>query len=199
MRRNERAIEYSFAMRSICNVAPLSVLDVGTGPSALPGLIAQCGIRVMAVDKGEVRNRHCLVVQLDITKAKLDMKFDFITCISALEHINDFDTAVSNMAQMLTPGGYLCMTFPYNEDRYIQNVYKLEGSGYGQNAGFPCHVFCWDNISKWTRENNLKLVEQERWQCFTGEYWTFGERVFPPVFAELGDLHHLTCLLFRSE
>jgi SAM-dependent methyltransferase len=199
MRRNERIIEYSFLMRSICQVAPMTVLDVGSGQTALPAIIANCGIRVLAVDKAVNGNRHFQIVQLDITRVKLAMKFDFISCVSVLEHIQAFDTAVANMTQMLNPGGYLCMTFPYNENTYIPNVYQLPEAGYGQKASFPCHVFCWDNVSKWAQDNNLKLVEQERWECFTGEFWTFGKRIFPPKLAEFGDPHHLTCLLFRSE
>lgn len=199
LRRNERIIEYSFAMRSICQVAPLTVLDVGTGQTALPAVIANCGIRVLAIDRDMVQNRHYMVGQLDITQGKIDMKFDLVSCISVLEHVSDPDAAVSNMAQMLNPGGHLCLTFPYNEDRYIENVYKLPGAGYGQKANFPCHIFCWENVSKWTRNNHLRLIEQERWKCFTGEYWTFGERIFPPILAEFGDPHHLACLLLRND
>lgn len=198
MRKNERIIEYSFLLKSICARAPDDALDVGTGYTCLPALIAQCGIETRAIDLRNI-NRFFAVESLDITKAALPETFDFISCISVLEHIDAPDAAVSNMVQMLKPNGHLCLTFPYNAHEYIENVYTLDGAGYGQHADFPCHVFCRENIANWIAENGLAIVEQQHWECFTGEFWTFGERVFPPVLVGPEEPHHLTCLLLRLE
>jgi hypothetical protein len=35
------------------------------------------------------------------------------------------------MFARLACGGHLIMTFPYNETRYVRNVYELPGSSYG--------------------------------------------------------------------
>ena len=39
---NERPIEYAFMFRAIRNLMPKTVLDVGTGDTALPSLIRAC-------------------------------------------------------------------------------------------------------------------------------------------------------------
>jgi hypothetical protein len=49
-RINERPIEYRFVFGAIRQTAPESVLDVGTGESALPSLIRTCGPVVTAID-----------------------------------------------------------------------------------------------------------------------------------------------------
>ena len=199
-RRNERPVEYAFLLKWLAAIYPETVLDVGPGLKALPALMANCGFKVRAIDSRDVHNRYFKKIEkLDVSKEKLDNKFDFITCISVLEHISDFDAAIANMVQMLEPGGHLCLTFPYNEDEFIPDVYKLPGAGYGESSDFPCRVFCWENISGWAKKHNLKLMDQERWECFTGEYWTCGHRVFPPILTSFNRLHHLTCVLYRLD
>jgi hypothetical protein len=73
-RINERPIEYRFVFEAIRHTAPKSVLDVGTGESALPSLIRTCGPVVTAIDnirgywpEGMV-NRHFHVKDEDATK-----------------------------------------------------------------------------------------------------------------------------------
>src|SRR5690349_16021730 len=70
-RHNERPIEYSFVFGSIARLQPRSVLDVGTGKTALPHLIASCGCVVTAVDNIRdywpqgMFNRHWHIVNDD--------------------------------------------------------------------------------------------------------------------------------------
>src|SRR5438045_33492 len=49
-RHNERGIEYSFVFRQIARLCPKSILDVGTGTTALPPLFRICGAVVTASD-----------------------------------------------------------------------------------------------------------------------------------------------------
>ena len=49
-RFNERAIEYAFVFRQLGAFYPRSVLDVGTGTSALPALLRTSGFLVTATD-----------------------------------------------------------------------------------------------------------------------------------------------------
>lgn len=199
-RPNERTVEYAFLLKWLAAIYPGTLLDVGSGQKVLPALIANCGVKVRAIDKAVVKNKYFdKVEKLDISQKVVDGKFDFISCISTLEHVTDYDSAVRNMVSMLNPNGHLCMTFPYNEETYIENVYKLEGSGYGQGAEFHCRVYCHDNIAQWAEDNKLQLIDQELWQVFTGEYWTFGERLIPPKPVWSIQLHHLTCVLYRLD
>lgn len=74
----------------------------------------------------------------DITKTKLKNTFDFISCVSVLEHIKDYDKAVQTIFTLLKPSGDAVITFPYNEQQFIENAYELPEAGYGQNATYIC-------------------------------------------------------------
>src|SRR5262245_66556399 len=49
-RFNERPIEFAFLFRKLTELYPKTVIDVGTGTSALPTLTRKCGCVVTAVD-----------------------------------------------------------------------------------------------------------------------------------------------------
>ncbi len=131
---NERPVEFGFVFRKLAEIYPRTVLDVGTGTTALPHLMRNCGFLVTATDnvrdywpRGMV-NRHYHVIDDDITDTHLSGVFDFITCVSVLEHIQRSDDAVGNMLSLLAEGGHLVLTFPYTEQSYVGNVYELPGS-----------------------------------------------------------------------
>ena len=146
-RFNERPVEYGFVFRKLGEIYPRTVLDVGTGASALPQLIRSCGCLVTATDNvrdywpAGMSNRHYHVMDDDITATRLSDKVDLITCVSVLEHIQTPDDAVRNMLSLLNPAGYLILTFPYNEGSYVRNVYELPGSSYGQGSSFITQSF----------------------------------------------------------
>lgn len=201
---NERPVEFQFVFRCLTRTVPITVLDVGTGTTALPRLIRNCGFVVTAIDNvhdywsGSIYNRHFYVINDDITHPLLAQTFDFITCVSVLEHIPKHNDAVRSMFTLLNPGGYLALTFPYNESRYIHNVYKLPGAGYGQDSPYICQVYSRNELSKWLETNNGQIMEQEYWRIFEGDFWTFGQQLYPPVQVRKNEKHQLTCLLVRK-
>ncbi len=201
---NERPIEYGFALKWLSKICPAEVLDVGSGRSAWPHMMANCGFRVTAVDKikgywkGSFFNRHYYIINEDITRPKIGKRFDLITCISVLEHIPDHRAAVRGMFGLLKPGGYLVLTIPYNQEQYVDNVYKLEGAGYGQNAPYVCQVFSRKQIDAWLKENPGNIIEQEYYEVFSGALWTFGERIYPPRKVDKDQRCHLTCVLIQK-
>ena len=202
---NERPIEYAFVFGAITQTWPRSVLDVGTGKTAVPALIRACGPVVTAIDNivdywpEGMFNPHWHVVDDDILHPRLKKQFQFISCISVLEHIKNHRSAVRSMFELLAPGGHLAMTFPFNETVYIENVYQLEGAGYGKDFPFIGQVFSRSQIAQWLQENPAELVAQEFWRVFSGSFWTFGERLSPPVQVTATELHQLTCVLFRKK
>jgi len=133
-------------LRWLSKICPVEVLDVGSGGSSWPHLMANCGFQVTAIDKikeywkGGFFNRHYYVINDDITRPKITKQFDLITCISVLEHIPNHKDAVSGMFRLLKPGGHLVLTFPYNERQYIDDIYKLPDAGYGRDYPFICQV-----------------------------------------------------------
>jgi 2-polyprenyl-3-methyl-5-hydroxy-6-metoxy-1,4-benzoquinol methylase len=119
---NERSIEYRFALQVLGENHPKSVLDVGTGTTAWPHLLRNCGYALTAIDnvrdywpEGMV-NRHWTVLDIDILnpKDKLGKSFEAITWISVLEHIEDHLRAMQNMVCLLATGGVLLLTTPYS-------------------------------------------------------------------------------------
>ena len=208
---NERTIEYSYVFGAINKYAPRNLLDVGTGKTALPSLVKACGIEIAAIDQDEkqiaqnpcVRGGYCSfeILKENLLETSLTQKFDMITCISVLEHNANYNPVVQKMSEMLTPGrGILILTFPYNENEYIPNAYKLPDAGYGRDAPPTniCQMYSRENVKKWEESFGLELVDQEHWQAFTGKYWTYGSRMYPPVKTDKDGPHQLTCLALRS-
>jgi len=201
---NERIIEYQFVFNALKDIYPKTLLDVGTGTTSLPHLLSKSGINVTAIDniydywpKG-MFNRHFHVINSDITKVELNQKFDVITCISVLEHINKFDDAINTMITYLKPNGHLILTFPYNEKKYIENVYDLDGASYGQKFKFKCQVFSRDELNQWLQKHNCRIIKQEYWQVFTGDFWTIGKSTYPPKLVTKDENHHITCILLKK-
>jgi len=188
MRLNERMLEWAFALEAIAQAGPRTVLDVGTGRTAWPALLAGSGLKVTASDEKRAyyggkpfANRHCDVVDDDICHTHLTGPYDAITCISTLEHIPDHQAAVKAMMGLLAPDGILIITVPFHETRHVENVYALPEAGYGQNAPYVCQVFNRADVEAWGT-----IVEERHWRVFTGELWTFGERIYPYETVETG-------------
>jgi len=203
-RFNERPVEYGFVFRQIAQLYPHTVLDVGTGTSALPNLIRKCGCTVTAIDNVHdywpvgMTNRHFYVIDDDITKTRLNSGFDLITCISVLEHVRESNIAVRNMLRLLNPGGHLILTFPYTEHRYVENVYQLSGSTYGQQASYICQSYSRNDLNQWFGNGVATVVEQEFWQYWDGDFWTTGTQIIPPHRVDASKKHQLTCLLIQK-
>jgi SAM-dependent methyltransferase len=200
---NERPVELAFLFRKLCEVYPMKILDVGTGTTALPHMMRNCGALVSASDNikdywpSGIFNRHYHIINDDITRSAIKEKFDFITCISVLEHIENSDAAVSNMFNLLNPNGHLILTFPYNEERYVRNVYELPGSTYGIQNSYIAQAYSRSEINRWLSERNLIIRDQEYYQFWDGEYWTVGKQIIPPKKVEKTDCHQITCIHFQ--
>ena len=205
IRINERAIEYSFVFRKLYEICPNTILDVGTGTTALPHLMRNCGFTVSAADNiidywpAGTFNRHYYIINDDITQSKINDKFDLITCISVLEHIEESNQAIMNLFNLLNPKGNLIITFPYSENKYIQNVYTLNGSTYGQDNLFITQSYSRKELDKWLEENKAEIIEQEFWDFWTGDYWTIGNQITPPQKVTSKEKHQLSCIHLKKK
>jgi 2-polyprenyl-3-methyl-5-hydroxy-6-metoxy-1,4-benzoquinol methylase len=202
---NERPVELAFVFRMIAKTYPRKILDVGTGTTSLPHIMRSCGSLVTASDnvrdywdEGMI-NRHYHILNDDITDTHISDRFDFITCISVLEHIEKPDAAVRNMFSLLNPGGHLVMTFPYSERSYVRNVYELPGSSYGQGNPYITQSYSGAELGRWVAENQAEIVEQEYWRFWTGDHWTVGSRITPPEKVSAADSHQLSCVCLRKK
>lgn len=202
---NERPVELRFIFHHLARCCPRTVLDVGTGMTALPSLMRTCGLVVTAIDNvtdywsSGMTNPHFHVIDDDITRTRLDREFDFITCVSTLEHIRDHDQAVSSMFKLLAPGGCIAITCPYNERAYVENVYALPGSSVKVAYPFVTQAYSRREVEAWLAACGGRVADQEYWQFYTGEYWTEGELICPPRQVGAGDLHQISCILLQSK
>src|SRR3989338_1010976 len=201
---NERPVEYSFIFEQIKELYPKTILDVGTGITALPHLMANCGCKVTAIDNikdywtNGMFNRHYHIINDDITNSKLKDTFDMITCVSTLEHIEKCDQAVKSMFSLLKNGGVLALTFPYNEKIGVPNVYSLPDSTAKNLPKYKTRAYCREDLNRWQKQNNAIIVKQEYWKFFTGDYWTEGKIILPPQKVEREDKHQISCILFKK-
>lgn len=202
-RHNERPLEFGFVFQQIAALRPVTVLDVGTGTTALPHLMASCGCVVTAIDNVKdywdagMVNRHWLVLDDDIRHPKLADQFDMVTCVSVIEHIEDHLTAFKNMIGLLKPGGHLVVTTQYSELNPVPNVYKLQGAAYGQDAPYICRSTSRRELDEWIRQTGAELVKQEFYRLWTGPVWTQGEYLPTPKRVTQNDAHQLSLMLFR--
>ncbi|HHH27816.1 MAG TPA: class I SAM-dependent methyltransferase [Polyangiaceae bacterium] len=202
--RNERPIEYRFVFEQVTHACPETVLDVGSGSTALPSLLRSCGMHVTAMDNvtdywpGGMYNRHYHVLDDDIRAPRLSGSFDMVTCVSVLEHIVEYDRAVRGLFSLTNPGGRVVITCPYNEGGYVANAYDMPGASYGQNAPYVCQQYDRTNLDRWLEDNGAEIERQEYWRVFTGPHWTVGERLDVPQQVDSDELHQLTCLTLRK-
>jgi 2-polyprenyl-3-methyl-5-hydroxy-6-metoxy-1,4-benzoquinol methylase len=202
---NERPVEYRFVFEQIAEFYPKNVLDVGTGLTALPSVMANCGCSVTAIDNVKdywlngMFNRHYHVINDDIVNTKIEKTFDMITCISTLEHIEKYDQAVKSMFSLLKNGGYLVLTFPYNEKIGVENVYSLPDSIVKNLPKYKTRVYCRDDLDRWQKQNNAIILKQEYWKFFQGDYWATGEILLPPEKVDVKDKHQISCLVFQKK
>ena len=201
---NERSIEYRFALQVLAENCPRTILDVGTGDTAWPCLLSDCGYIVTAIDnvrdywpEGMV-NRHWAVLNVDISnpERKLAQQYDAITCISVLEHIEDHVRAVQNMVALLKRSGVLILTTPFSYDNPDPNVYKRVDTLYGQDSPYICRSSSANELQSWL-SCGLRLEKRELWRLFTGPVWATGERCAWGQAETESSPHQLGCFLFR--
>ena len=201
-RYNERPVEFAFLFRAIARCAPEAIVDVGTGTTALPALIANCGPVVTALDnvtdywEDGLINRHWHIVDDDIQRTKVAQKFDMVTCISTLEHIREYDSAARNMLKLLKPRGYLVLTCPFTWGQHVDDCYRQPGADAGLAAApYIGNSYSGTDLERWLSAG-AELVEIEYWKGFSGRHWALGKRLAPPLPATR-ETGNLACMLIR--
>jgi SAM-dependent methyltransferase len=195
---NERPLEYAFVFRHIGALQPRTVLDVGSGQSALPALMRTCRAAVTAIDnirdywpRGMV-NRHWHVVDDDITRPRLSQTFDLVTCVSVLEHIADQVAAVRGLYALTRPGGHAIVTTPFGQVGH-PNVYTLAGSR-GTANPYICRQHSPADLAEWEKIG-FTVADREYWRVFDSPYWSVGAVLPQPVRSD--EPAHVACLLLQ--
>lgn len=120
--------EYSYAILYSGHRHRGKVLDVGSAKSVFPYYLAAKEYDVTTIDvadsgyrneTGRKFNINSLTGDLQEFQSELEGKFDMITNLSVIEHIDNDTKAVLNLAKYLKPGGVMVISTDFFE-RYIE-------------------------------------------------------------------------------
>jgi SAM-dependent methyltransferase len=181
---NEQGVAFGFYLRQLYSSGARRVLDVGTGQSAWPRILTECGFHVTALDSmgaywdgSEFLNSYYHVCRDDITRPRLQEQFDAILAVSVMSVIREHERALASMVRLLAPGGRIVLTCPYNESRFVDDAYQLPGSVYPRNMTYVCQVYSRAEIDRWCEQNALMVLHQEYFRVWAGELWGLGGRL----------------------
>lgn len=124
-----RLIEYPWATRVLGVVQGDTVVDIGSGTSSFPHMLAKEGVNVVVVeiephrvrwqrDKRRATARHgdgdLLPIVADATRLPFrDESVQSISAVSSLEHIPDDASVGREIGRVLAPGGVVALTLPF--------------------------------------------------------------------------------------
>lgn len=203
---NERVQEMCFVFEVLSENPANIILDVGSGNNAFAATLEHCRYDVTASDlKGEYwgflksSNRHIYVVKDDICKSQHpSSSFDVITCISTLEHIVDFDSAVAEMSRLLKKGGVMILSFPYFYDEFCENVYALETADeLSKRFRYIARSYSDKQLDDWCSANNLEIIRERFIRGWEGKFWRSGERISYPEVVDKNAANYI-CVAFRK-
>jgi len=199
---SERFVEYAFVFECLAEHYPKRVLDVGTGATALPSLVAVGGSQVTAIDHFAplMANPSFYVWCHDIQHKRFDDPFDMILCVSTLEHVFDYESALENMVASLKPGGHLALTMPVTTGAYVENLFRVPGNFYHDPKSTSlARLFSMEMVTDWLTRHKLREVRRKCYSQFTGAEVGEGVPRQHPVSCDNGEPIHLACLLLRRE
>jgi SAM-dependent methyltransferase len=102
-------------LRMTADLSPRSILDVGGGEGSLLGALGAAHPRAKmtgtdlaetAVALARARMPQAEFAVLDVVKDRLPGTFDLVVCADVVEHIEDDQSALNNIAAMTAPGGH---------------------------------------------------------------------------------------------
>jgi SAM-dependent methyltransferase len=157
-----------------------NLLDMGCQGSPLLGNAETIGIvgEKIGIDLVPLPQRHGItLVQGDMTKTNFPSEhFDYITCLSVVEHgvnIKDFSKECS---RLLRPGGKLFLTFDYWNPKIHTNMTLF---------GAPWNIFCKEDaefVIHETESNGMAMVVPMN--------WTQGNPVIRPGYHSPGSVSY---------
>jgi 2-polyprenyl-6-hydroxyphenyl methylase/3-demethylubiquinone-9 3-methyltransferase len=135
----------------------LSVLEVGCGGGILSEEFAKVGFRVTGIDPSvpslETARTHAAQEGLAIEYRQANGEsipfgagtFDVVVCCDVLEHVNDLEKTILEVARVLKPGGMFCYdTINRTEESRKANIFAAQD--FVLTSFFPPNTHVWDKF-----------------------------------------------------
>ena len=146
----------------------LSMLDVGCGGGILSEEFAKIGCRVTGIDPSapslETARKHAANEGLIIEYRQADGEnipfdansFDVVVCCDVLEHVDDLNRTIHEVARVLKPGGMFCYdTINRTEESRKANIFAAQE--FALTSFFPPNTHVWEKFI--TPDELLTLFE----------------------------------------
>jgi 2-polyprenyl-6-hydroxyphenyl methylase/3-demethylubiquinone-9 3-methyltransferase len=147
----------------------LSVLDVGCGGGILSEEFAKFGCRVTGIDPSapslEIARKHAAMQGLSIDYRLANGEnipfdadcFDVVVCCDVLEHVDDLEKTIREVARVLKRGGMFCYdTINRTEESRKANIFAAQD--FALTSFFPPNTHVWKKFI--TPEEILALFEK---------------------------------------
>ncbi len=147
----------------------LSVLDVGCGGGILSEEFAKVGCRVTGLDPSvpslETARKHAAMEGLTIDYRQgsgedmpfEESSFDVVVCCDVLEHVNDLEKTLREVARVIKPGGMFCYdTINRTEESRKANIFAAQD--FVLTSFFPKDTHVWEKFI--TPSEVLSLFEK---------------------------------------
>ena len=178
----ERTAEHAFAFKHLSSEWATSMLDVGSGESAFPALVALGGIKVRAIDpfkpywRNGNGNRHWRVHRSEVWDWQEPESVDVVTLLGVIEHTWNDVEMIQAMALNVKVDGLLIVTCPFGSEH-------VDNCDHDPRTAI-CQVYDGFNLEDWVRSVGGKLVDAEYWRYFSGSHHLDGERFEHPYQCE---------------
>lgn len=142
-----------------------SILDVGAGLGDFIKLLKERTTHsFFAVDLmfSDIPGVEWFVQDLNKNLQFQDEKFDVLTCLEVLEHVENPRKLVREMARVLKPGGHMILSTPNNESWRSILAYIFRGHFVAfENSSYPAHITAMNKIDLYRMcdESGLMNIE----------------------------------------
>ena len=152
-------VRIKFILNSVGkSIKSLKILDIGCGGGILCEPLARLGADVTGIDENEkailVAKKHAKKMNLkinyksgNISDINFQKKFDIITCMEVLEHVQSVDLLIKKSKESLKSGGFFCRFNNKPNNHIILN----------------CNFFCrkyFKDCSQKIHMNGVNLLDQ---------------------------------------
>jgi len=172
------------------------VLDLGAGAGLFSELLEKNGYDVVSADLFPKKcSRPCLHVDLNAAFAdQIGERFDAISCLEVIEHIENPRALLRECTKLLKPGGLLFISTPDASGLYSRIRFFLTGEfamfsdeAY-RSIGHITPISYWQ-MTKMLEENEVEIIEQVDYDGSSSVPHTLGDlmkimlRVLRPMLA----------------